>query len=169
VINYKKGSKEPINKREFMTQKRGLSPIEMTQKRGLSPIEKIGRKYNLKMILLYGSYASGKIKVGSDLDVAVFGQEPIKMDKLLEIHNDLADVFGDSRERELDLKSLHDVNPFFRFEVMRHSVLLYGNLTDYYSFKSYAFRDFQDSQSLFNLLGRIVRKRQKYLVKTYVK
>jgi len=132
-------------------------------------IEKVGRKYNLKMVLLYGSCATGKKKAGSDLDIAVLGQEPIEMNKLLEIHNDIADIFGDSRQQELDLKSLHDVNPFFRFEVMRHSVLLYGNPVDYYSFKAYAFRDFQDSQSLFNLLRVIIRKRQRYLMKTYVK
>ena len=132
-------------------------------------IEKVGRKYNLKMVLLYGSCATGKKKAGSDLDIAVLGQEPIEMNKLLEIHNDIADIFGDSRQQELDLKSLHDVNPFFRFEVMRHSVLLYENPVDYYSFKAYAFRDFQDSQSLFNLLRVIIRKRQRYLMKTYVK
>ena len=132
-------------------------------------IEKVGRKYNLKMVLLYGSCATGKKKAGSDLDIAVLGQEPIEMNKLLEIHNDIADIFGDSRQQELDLKSLHDVNPFFHFEVMRHSVLLYGNPVDYYSFKAYAFRDFQDSQSLFNLLRVIIRKRQRYLMKTYVK
>ena len=145
-----------------MTQKWGLSP---KQKQG---IEKIGRKYNLKLILVHGSYITGRIKTGSDLDIAVLGKKPIKMDDLLEIHSDLADIFGDSQERELDLKSLHEVNPFFRFEVMRHSVLLYGDPVDYYSFKAYAFRDFQDSQSLLNLLGKMIRKRQKYLMETYV-
>ena len=158
-----------------MTQKRACPVVnaERSTTRGLSPkqkqeVGKIGRKYNLKMILLYGSYATSKIKSSSDLDIAVLGKKPIKMDELLEIHSDLADIFGDSRERELDLKSLHDVDPFFRFEVMRHSVLLYGDPVDYYSFKAYAFRDFQDSQSLLNLLGKMIRKRQKYLMETYV-
>ena len=158
-----------------MTQKRACPVVnaERSTTRGLSPkqkqeVGKIGRKYNLKMILLYGSYATSKIKSSSDLDIAVLGKKPIKMDELLEIHSDLADIFGDSRERELDLKSLHDVDPFFRFEVMRYGVLLYGSLADYYSFKAYAFRDFQDSQSLFNLLGKIIRKRQRHLMKTYV-
>lgn len=132
-------------------------------------IEEIGRKYNLKLILLHGSYATGKIKPGSDLDVAVLGKKPIEFEELLKIHGDLANIFGDNRERELDLKSLHKINVLFRFEVMRYSVLLYGNLIDYYSFKAYAFRDFQDSQSLFYLLGKLIKKRQKYLMEAYVK
>ena len=130
-------------------------------------IKEIGGKYNLKLILLHGSFATGKNKIGSDLDIAVLGNKPIEFKKILEIHYDLAKIFGDDQKRELDLKSLHNINPLFRFEVMRDSILLYGKLFDYFSFKAYAFRDFQDSQDLFNLLGRMIAKRQKYLTKTY--
>lgn len=132
-------------------------------------IEGIGKKFNLRLILLHGSFARGKNKFGSDLDVAVLGKKTIEFKKLLKIHGDLADVFGDNQEQEIDLKSLHDANPLFRYEVMRHSILLYGKHCDYYSFKAYAFRDFQDSYSLFNLLDKIIAKRQEYLTKVYAR
>jgi len=132
-------------------------------------IKKIGKKYSLKLILLHGSYATGKIKSGSDLDIAVLGRKLIEFKTLLKIHFDLAKILGDNRQRELDLKSLHNVNPLFRFEVMRDSILLFGKTFDYYSFKAYAFRNFQESQSLFELLGKMIEKKQKYLMEAYVK
>ncbi len=103
------------------------------------------------------------------MDVAVLGKEPIKFDILLKIHYDLTDVFDDNRERELDVKSLHNVMPLFCFEVMRHSILLFGKSMDYRSFKIYAQRNFQESKGLFELLDVLVRKRQKYLMQTYVR
>lgn len=139
----------------------------------LTPVQKqklqqIGKKYNLKLILLHGSYARERARKGSDLDVAVLGNKVIEFKTLLKIHYDLSDVFGDNRERELDIKSLHNVTPLFCFEVMKDGILLFGKLIDYYSFKIYAQRNFQESKGLFNLLDVLVRKRQEYLMQTYV-
>ncbi|MBU4451109.1 MAG: nucleotidyltransferase domain-containing protein [Actinobacteria bacterium] len=38
-------------------------------------IKKIGNKYNLKLILLHVSYATGKVRHYSDLDIAVIGKK----------------------------------------------------------------------------------------------
>ncbi|MCK4540152.1 nucleotidyltransferase domain-containing protein [Candidatus Parcubacteria bacterium] len=50
-------------------------------------IGEIEKKFNLKLILLHGSFASGKNKFGSDLDIAVLGKKPIEFEKLLKIHD----------------------------------------------------------------------------------
>ncbi|MEK7635681.1 MAG: nucleotidyltransferase domain-containing protein [Patescibacteria group bacterium] len=130
-------------------------------------ITPIAESHNLLLVVIHGSFVTGKNKIGSDLDIAILGKKLIQFDELLEIHGDFAKIFGDNRERELDLKSLHDVNPLFRFEVMRDSVLLYGKTADYYAFKAYAFRDFQESKSLFGLLDKLIHKRQKYFMENY--
>lgn len=130
-------------------------------------IAEIAKKHNLLLVVMHGSFTTGRNKPGSDLDIAVLGKKSVSFDECLEIHDDFAQIFGDNRERELDLKSLHDVTPLFRFEVMRDSVLLYGKTTDYYAFKAYAFRDFQDSKSLFELLDKLIHKRQKYFMNNY--
>ena len=113
-------------------------------------INQIGRKYSLRLILLYGSFARGETHADSDLDIAILGKKPLNLDTLLSIYAEMPFIFGDNKRRELDLSSLHNVNPLFRFYVMRDSVLLYGKSIDYYSFKAYAFRDYQESQSLLN-------------------
>jgi len=130
-------------------------------------INQIGRKYNLKLILLYGSFARGETRSDSDLDIAVLGKKPINLDTLLSIYSEMPFIFGNNKRRELDLSSLHNVNSLFRFYVMRDSILLYGKSIDYYSFKAYAFRDYQESQSLLKLMDTLIHKRQKYLLKNY--
>lgn len=130
-------------------------------------IEEIGKKFNLKLILLHGSFASGKNKFGSDLDIAVLGKKSIEFKELLKIHGDLANVFGDNQNRELDLKSLHKTDPLFYYQVARTSQLLYGSITDYSKFRAYAFANFFDSQDLFRLEKRLIDKFQNYLNKKY--
>lgn len=130
-------------------------------------INQIGKKYNLKLILLYGSFARGENHPGSDLDIAVLGKESINLGTLLDIYYEMCLIFGNDPLGELDLSSLHDVNPLFRFYVMRDSMLLFGKTVDYYSFKAYAFRDYQESHSLLELMNTLIYKRQKYLLKNY--
>jgi hypothetical protein len=60
---------------------------------------------------------------------------------------------------EIDLKSLHGVDPLFRFQVMWKGVLLAGIRKDYLSFKAYAYRDYMDSWDLFRLKKALINKR----------
>ncbi|MCD6093258.1 MAG: nucleotidyltransferase domain-containing protein [Candidatus Omnitrophica bacterium] len=131
-------------------------------------IQEIGKKYDLKLIILHSSYASGKIRKGSDLDIAVLGKKPIESDVLLKIHSDLADVFGDDSEREVDLKSLHHIDPLFRYQVAKHSQLLFGRLLDYNEFRAYAFCSFYDAKDVFNLERLLILRLQDSLSKKYV-
>ena len=68
-------------------------------------IKKIGKKYNLKLIILHGSYATGKARINSDLDIAIIGKKLIDFRKLAKIYSALSKVLGDNIERELDIKT----------------------------------------------------------------
>ena len=52
-----------------------LKLMELTKEQK-NEIKKIGDKFNLKLMIIHGSYATGKARPGSDLDVAVFGEKP---------------------------------------------------------------------------------------------
>lgn len=130
-------------------------------------IAEVGKKYDLKLILLHGSYASGKNRFGSDLDIAILGKKPVKFDELLTIYSDLANIFGNNLQQELDVKSLHKTDPLFCYQVANNSKLLYGKLIDYSEFKAYAFSNFFDSRDLFKLEKILIDKFQKYLNKKY--
>lgn len=130
-------------------------------------IKAVGKKHDLKLVILHGSYARNKAHPGSDLDLAVLGKKPIKFEKLLKIHSDLARVLGDNQERELDLKSLHGVDPLFAYQVAKFSQLLYGSPSDYNEFRACAFQRFYDADDLLSLEEYLIHKFQNYLTQKY--
>ena len=127
----------------------------------------VGKKFNLRFIILHGSYAKGTPHTGSDLDIAVLGRRRIGLDESLDIHGELGRIFGDNEERELDLKTLHQVDPFFRYLVVRDGILLFGDGTEYEEFRAYAFRDYMDSADLRKLEFRLLEKSIKELSQSY--
>jgi Predicted nucleotidyltransferases len=130
-------------------------------------LQKVGKKYKLKLILLHGSYATGKACKESDLDIAVLGKKPIAFEALLELHGEIASIFGDHKNRELDLKSLHQADPLFCYQVAKNSQLLYGSSFDYDEFRVYAFKAYYDAKDLFNLEHKLIKKYQDYLNRKY--
>ena len=129
----------------------------MKELKNLKPeIGKLAKEHNLSLVLLYGSQANGNIRTDSDIDIAVLGTKPISTDDLISLNNDFAQIF---KVNEIDIKSLHNTGPLFRYQVMQNSVLLYGRNYDYLTFKSYAFRDYHDSKDLFRLKEVLIRKR----------
>lgn len=130
-------------------------------------LNKIGGKYDLKFVILHGSYARREEKPGSDLDVAVLGKKFINFKKQLEIFGDLTKVFGDNRKRELDVKTLHGADPLFLYEVVKDGQLVFGDLSAYDNFILYAYKNFHDSRSLFRLRDEIIGKRMSDLKKSY--
>ena len=119
-------------------------------------IDHIARKYNLLLVILYGSQASGRTCKESDIDIAVLGTRPITFENLIDLNNEFAEIF---KVKEIYVKSLHNTNSLFRYQVMSKGVLLYGKSYDYNSFKSYAFRDYYDSQDLLRLKEVFIKKR----------
>lgn len=142
--------------------------MELTKKQK-QKIKKIGEDFNLKLIILHGSYAKKTPRKESDLDIAFLTEKPIDFETELKLYSALSDIFGDNQARELDIKSLHGVDPFFRYQVMKDGVLIYGDPHDFYIFKVYAIRAHQENKKLYKLKEILLRKRQKHLEKLYVR
>jgi len=140
--------------------------ITEQQKQALAEIAKA---YDLKLIILHGSYATGKEHEGSDLDIAVLERTPLEFRKFLELYAKMGEVLGNTFERELDLKSLHHADPLFLHHVAKDSILLYGNSTDYNDFQAHAFVRYMDSKDLRDLENVLVHKYQAHLNQTYAR
>ena len=121
-----------------------------------SAIKGVAKKYGLSLVLLYGSQVKGDIHKESDIDVAVLGAKPISTDDLIALSNEFAQIF---EVYEIDVKSLHNTDALFRYQVMSNSLLLYGRSYDYHSFKAYAFRSYHDSSDLLRLKEVLIKKR----------
>jgi predicted nucleotidyltransferase len=131
-------------------------------------LAQIGRAHRLKFIILHGSYAKGIARrEGSDLDIAILGKQKIPFAEVLEIHGQLASIFGDNPERELDLTTLHGVDPLFRHQVTKGGLLLYGDRSEYQEFKAFAYRDFMDSYDLRKLEETLTKRSIVSLLQRY--
>lgn len=130
-------------------------------------LKNIGAARNLRFLILHGSLAKGMSRPGSDIDIAIVGKNRISREDFLRIYGELADIFGDSPNQELDLKTLHGVDAFFRYEVVRDGELLYGDSNDYEEFRAYAYRDYMDSRDLRELEFTLLKKSIRSLTKHY--
>jgi predicted nucleotidyltransferase len=128
-------------------------------------ISRLGQKYGLDFIILYGSAAKKKAGPFSDVDLAVYCQRGIDSENFLSIYGEAATIFSN---QEVDLKSLHGVNPLFRYYVVKDGKLIYGDQTAYNFYKAFAYRGFQEAKPLFALEEYLVNKHQKELNKLYV-
>lgn len=131
--------------------------MELTQKQK-EQVQKIGRKYNLKLIIIHGSYVKNQARSGSDLDIAVLGRESADFSVFMKIFSELEKVFGNSAERELDVKSLENADALFLYQVMKDSVLIYGDSFDYWQLKTFAIRNYWDHMPIFKLEEILLKK-----------
>ena len=134
-----------------------------------SQLDHIGRAYEVKLILLHGSYAANTQRVGSDFDIAVLERKPMDHKVFLEFSADMAKVFGNGPERELDIKTLRHADPLFLYHVAKKCRLLYGDLHTFSDFRAHAFVLYMDSKDLRNLEGILVAKYQKTLNQKYAR
>lgn len=121
-------------------------------------LERVGKQYEIKLILLHGSYATGKERPGSDMDIALVGKKPLEWDIFSKIFGELEEVLGNTKERELDVKTLDNADALFLYHVMKDSVLLYGSSWDYWELKTYAIRNYWDHAPIFRLEELLVKK-----------
>lgn len=125
----------------------------------------LAEKYGLKFIIAHGSYATGKICKGSDLDIAVLGKDPPTFETFWKIHDDIKMIICEDIKCRLNLQALHNIDPLFRYIIMRDSKFLVGDHSAYVEFYCYAFRDFDLHRELFELQKTMMNKRIKLLNK----
>ena len=126
-------------------------------------LARMARKHGLSFVILHGSYATGRAKPDSDLDIAVVAKKEPEHKKILALYDDFGKIFGNNRNRELDLKALNHTDPLFRYEVVRDGKLLFGNETEYEVFKASVRLAYDDAQPLRDLERKLIEKFQRHL------
>jgi len=124
-------------------------------------LSKIAKEYRLKFVILHGSSVGGPQRADSDTDVAVVPEREFSPEDFLRLYGQMSFIFGDSPERELDLKILYRADPLFRYEVVKKGNLLFGIPTDYEEYKAVSYRMFEDAKPLFELERLLSEKYQR--------
>ena len=117
-------------------------------------IEKIAKKFRLKLVIIFGSFANGKNKEGSDLDIAVLGSRGVSFDEQIGLINGFSIIFN----KNVDLSILNNANPLLLFEASKNSILLYGSRAEFAKFKLYAFNVYNDYAPYFEMEKNLNKK-----------
>lgn len=108
------------------------------------------------MIIIFGSFANGKNRANSDLDIAALGLKKVSFSEQIDLMGELSLIFS----KNIDLSVLNKANPLLLFQVSKNSVLLYGSQAEFLKFKLYAFKAYHDYAPYFkmekNLNKRII-------------
>jgi predicted nucleotidyltransferase len=144
-----------------------MGSMEITM--NTTKLAEIAQEFNLKFVILHGSFATGLARKNSDVDIAVLGNDEILFEQLLKLGGVLEGALGVPGLLDLDLKALNKTDPLFRYEVIRDGKLLYGDPADYEEYKAVATRAYEDARPLLELEHLLARKFQKHLNKMYVK
>jgi predicted nucleotidyltransferase len=118
-------------------------------------IAKIAKKFQLKLIVIFGSFASGKSRKDSDLDIAVLGSGAgVSFDDQISLTNELSLIFN----KNVDLSVLNRANPLLLFQASKNAVLIYGDKHDFLKFKLYAFKSYHDYTPYFEMERNLNKK-----------
>lgn len=92
-----------------------MSPVSIEEhvRRCLEPMQPVA-------VYLFGSAASGSMREGSDVDVAILPREPLEPVLLFDTQTELAERIG----RDIDLIDLDRASTVFRKEVLRGGRLI---------------------------------------------
>lgn len=80
----------------------------------------LGKDQNVVFALIFGSYAEGRQKKTSDIDIGIYFVQPPEGIKLLTLINVLSELAG----REVDVVVLNNAPPFLRHQIMKNRVIL---------------------------------------------
>jgi len=117
-------------------------------------IAKIAKKFRLKLIVIFGSFANGKNRDDSDLDIAILGSKEVSFKEQISLINELSLAFN----KNIDLSVLNKANPLLLFEASKNSILLYGSREEFLKFKLYAFNAYNDYAPYFAMEKNLNKK-----------
>lgn len=122
-----------------------------------SLLKKIAQKYNLKLILIFGSQVEDKIHPNSDLDIAVLPKDNriFGLGKYTSLIFDLKRVFP---KKEIDLTFINKATPLLLKKISDTALLLFGDQRTFVEFRLKAFKYFQDYLPYFKIEERSVRQ-----------
>ena len=130
------------------------------EKKQKQKISEIAKKYRLKLVLLFGSRATGKIHKESDFDVAYLPEKNLSYDDEIDINFQFTNIF---RHDRVDTVDINKSNPLLLFQISKGSILLYGARQDFLKFKLYAFNAYNDYAPYFEMEKNLNKK----IINTY--
>ena len=116
----------------------------------------LATKYQLSLIVLFGSAVHGTLREESDFDIGILSKKKLSQAKRMALWSHLSQLF----DREVDLTVLNYPNPVLDFEIAKEGILLFEAEENIWeNWKSFRVRHFWDTEKFRDDLRRFVARR----------
>lgn len=111
-------------------------------------IRLLTEQYNLKLLLLFGSQASGATHALSDYDFGYVSERTLDYAEQANLQSDLVQAVGFGNVEAINLSA---AGPFLLREVIKNHQVVFAVEDSYERFYTYAVQTYMDEQRLFDL------------------
>jgi uncharacterized protein len=119
-------------------------------------LARVAEAHGIRLALLFGSAASGRLHENSDIDVAVLVKSPdLPLSQFSELYHELQSAVP---ERKVDLSFLNRADPLFLKKIMESCSVLYGDERELQQLKIYAFKRYQDYRRFLDFERKYARQ-----------
>lgn len=115
-------------------------------------------KYNMELLVVFGSYASNKNNQGSDLDLGYKCFDFLTESEEIELLNELSQFY---KRVDIDLVNLTKAEPILKVEIAKKGKLLYGSKEKFEKFSIYAAGIYADTKFLYDDRRKTLEKKIK--------
>ena len=121
-------------------------------------LERLGEKYKLNFIVLFGSQADGTARAASDFDIAYSSQRDISYGEEAFLLSDLARAIK-INPKQIDLVNIRNANPLLKKEIADQGVIIKEFVPDSFeNFQVYAFKIYVEAKPLFRMQEEYVKR-----------
>lgn len=122
-------------------------------------IEKIAEKYGLKLILLFGSQASGDTHSESDFDIAYVSERKLSFEEECQLNFEFTENLPGDRVDTVDIKK---ASPLLMRSIFKNPQILYKKDGMVFpTYRSYAFKLFVEAKPLYEIKKSYLEKQLK--------
>ena len=112
-------------------------------------IAPLAEKYNLKLVVLFGSKATGRTHKNSDIDI---GFLPVSNNDFNSEANLLIDLYQLFRREDVQLVNLGNASPLLQYSALSECVVLFEKDSGIYNdARNYAFKLYVEAKPLYDL------------------
>mgnify|MGYP003393919517 CR=1 FL=1 len=119
--------------------------------------EEIIKKYDLKLLLLFGSRARGDARKDSDTDIAFFGNKRLDLKEKSMLMMDLTSFL---RTDKIDIVDLREASPLIFYAITRDGKILYAHdMMFFYEIRTYAYKRYIETVPIYEDMFKQIKKR----------
>ena|SRR3989344_1962909 len=112
-----------------------------------SKIKEIAEKYHLKLVLLFGSRATGKTHKESDFDVAYLPEKNLSFDEENYLNFEFTNIFQHDRVDTVDMRK---ASPLLLYAIFQNPVILFAEDELSFSFyRAYVFKKYIEAKPIY--------------------